>query len=236
MNATLVDQIQGLADVLAFDQERGAEQRALALTRALNRVQGRMAMVRGLGKGLAVLLTSLAALTVLWLAIPLVSGGRLDGVFLALLPLAAIAAFEAVQPLAGDAVAGVRPGRGAAAVRADRRARPRSSSRRRQSHPPTRPRDLAVRHRGRTRPQPYRATTAWRLTGCASPTRPASRRFWRGWTCPCPRAGARGGGGERVGKTTLVNLLVRFWDYREGQIRMGGRELRTGRPKKCAAC
>ena len=35
----------------------------------------------------------------LLLAIPLVNGGRIDGVYLALLPLTAIASFEAVQPL-----------------------------------------------------------------------------------------------------------------------------------------
>ena len=33
------------------------------------------------------------------LAIPLVSGGQIEGVYLALLPLTAIASFEAVQPL-----------------------------------------------------------------------------------------------------------------------------------------
>ena len=35
----------------------------------------------------------------LWLAIPLVTGGKIAGVYLALLPLTAIASFEAVQPL-----------------------------------------------------------------------------------------------------------------------------------------
>ena len=57
-------------------------------------------MLRGVSNALAVLFTSLAGLTVLWLAIPLVSGGQIEGVYLALLPLTAIASFEAVQPLA----------------------------------------------------------------------------------------------------------------------------------------
>ena len=56
-------------------------------------------MLRGVSNALAVLFTSLAGLTVLLLAIPLVTGDQIDGVFLALLPLAAIASFEAVQPL-----------------------------------------------------------------------------------------------------------------------------------------
>jgi ATP-binding cassette subfamily C protein CydC len=33
-------------------------------------------------------------------------------------------------------------------------------------------------------------------------------------------------GASGCGKTTLVNLLVRFWDYREGRILLGGHELR----------
>ena len=57
-------------------------------------------MIRGLGNGLAALLTGLAGLTVLALAIPLVTRGQIDGVFLALLPLTAIVSFEAIQPLA----------------------------------------------------------------------------------------------------------------------------------------
>ena len=84
LNATLVDQIQGLADVLSFDQAGRYEQRLLALSGELEALQGRMAMVRGLSNGLAVLLTSLAGITVLGLAIPLVSGGQIDGVYLAL--------------------------------------------------------------------------------------------------------------------------------------------------------
>src|SRR5512139_2552719 len=99
LNALLVDEIQGLADLLAFDQANEHRARVLRLNAELNRVQERQAMLRGVSNALAVLFTSLAALTVLWLAIPLVSGGKIEGVYLALLPLTAIASFEAVQPL-----------------------------------------------------------------------------------------------------------------------------------------
>ena len=34
-------------------------------------------------------------------------------------------------------------------------------------------------------------------------------------------------GPSGAGKSTLVNLLARFWDYTEGEIRIGGRDLRT---------
>ena len=100
MNASLVDEVQGIADLLAYGQEDAYQARALSLSRQLNRVQERLAVIRGMGNGLAALFTSLAALTVLLLAIPLVTGGQIEGVYLALLPLTAIASFEAVQPLA----------------------------------------------------------------------------------------------------------------------------------------
>ena len=99
LNALLVDEIQGLADLLAFDQAQAHRAQVLRLSAELNRVQERQAMLRGVSNALAVLFTSLAGLAVLWLAIPLVSGGQIEGVYLALLPLTAIASFEAVQPL-----------------------------------------------------------------------------------------------------------------------------------------
>ena len=99
LNALLVDEIQGIADLLSFDQTQQHAARVLGLSRVLNRTQEQLAMLRGVSNGLAALFTSLAGLTVLMLAIPLVSGGQIEGVYLALLPLTAIASFEAVQPL-----------------------------------------------------------------------------------------------------------------------------------------
>jgi ABC-type transport system involved in cytochrome bd biosynthesis fused ATPase/permease subunit len=65
-------EIQGLADLLAFDQANEHRARVLRLNAELNRVQERQAMLRGVSNALVVLFTSLAALTILWLAIPLV--------------------------------------------------------------------------------------------------------------------------------------------------------------------
>ncbi len=58
-----------------------------------------MAAVAGLSTALISLLTSAAAILTLVIAIPLVRGGDLDGVLLAVLVLAAITSFEAVLPL-----------------------------------------------------------------------------------------------------------------------------------------
>ena len=99
LNARMVDQLQGAEDLLAFGQEETYQMRALALGDQLNQSQERLAVIRGLSVALGGLLASLAGLTILWLAIPLVTNGHIDGVYLALLPLTAIASFEAVQPL-----------------------------------------------------------------------------------------------------------------------------------------
>ncbi len=99
LNSALVDGIQGLSDLLAFDQGPAQLARVGALSQAIGRLQCRMAAIRGLHSALGSLLTSLAVLALLVLAIPLVRAARLSGVDLAVLTLAAAASFEAVLPL-----------------------------------------------------------------------------------------------------------------------------------------
>jgi thiol reductant ABC exporter CydC subunit len=99
LNTLLADEIDGLPDLLAFGRAGDFEVRSLRLGDALDAARMRVARVRGLANALSGFFAGAAALTVLMLAIPLVHGGRIDGVFLAVLPLTAIACFEAVQPL-----------------------------------------------------------------------------------------------------------------------------------------
>ncbi len=207
MNAALVDEIQGMADLVAFGQERAFQARSLRLGQELNRQQERLALVRGMGNGLAALFTSLAGLTVLGLAIPLVSSGQINGVYLALLPLTAIASFEAVQPLS-QALQYLEASRAAGArlfALIDA--------------PP------AVVDPPHPSPQPLNYGIELKEVRFAyAPEGPAvldgvSLRLAPGETVAL--IGASG-----AGKTTLTNLLVRFWDYQEGSILLGGRELR----------
>ena len=68
--------------------------------REVDRLGDRLAGVRGLGGGLAAGLTSLCAVVVLAVAIPLVAGGPdRGGATSRCCPMVAIAAFEGVQPL-----------------------------------------------------------------------------------------------------------------------------------------
>ncbi len=204
LDMALVDGIQGMADSVAYGAQERQREHIAALSAALIDQQRRMARIDGLQNALGVLLVSLATVAVLIVAIPLV-----EGVNLASLALATIAAFEAVLPLPGafqtlesnlaaagrlmDIVEDVRP-----AV----------------SDPPTpSPQpdgfDLVVQNL-RFR---YTPDTPPALDGISFALREGQRLAVVG------PSGA--------GKSTLVNLLLRFWDYSEGQIRLGRHDLRA---------
>ncbi|MCS6993979.1 MAG: thiol reductant ABC exporter subunit CydC [Anaerolineales bacterium] len=99
LRADLVDAVQGLPDLIAFGQESAWLERINASGREFSRTQTRMAQLNGLQSGLNSLLTGLGAWLMLFLAIPLVSSGRIEGVYLAVIVLASMASFEAVQNL-----------------------------------------------------------------------------------------------------------------------------------------
>jgi ATP-binding cassette, subfamily C, bacterial CydC len=99
LNAYLVDRIQGVQDVLAFGMEGSAARRVAELNGALESLQRRQASVTGLHEGLSHGCAWLGTATVLWLSVPLVLDGSLGGVLLAMLALAVLSSFEAVQNL-----------------------------------------------------------------------------------------------------------------------------------------
>jgi ATP-binding cassette subfamily C protein CydC len=173
-------------------------------------------VVRGLSVALASLLTVLCAVTLLGLAVGLVVDGRMDRVYLALVPLAAIAAFEAVQPLSQSLTllgsSEAASGRLFELVDA-----------------PLPVRDSAAA--GGLPPAWLRAKPGpgLEIRGLSFDYDPDGRD--RPVLDDVSLSIAPGGslalvGPTGSGKSTLVNLLLRFWDYREGEIRIGGRELR----------
>ncbi len=217
LNAAMVDQVQGLPELLAYDHGQAHLQRTAGLGHELSRLQERLALIRGLGNGLAALFTSLAGLAVLFLAIPMVSSGQIDGVYLALLPLTAIASFEAVQPLS-QAFQVLESSQAAA-----RRLFELANAPPVVQDPPEpspAPRDMGLEVRSLTFRYP------------SSPS---------GATVPEPLvldnlsfSVPSGGhlaliGPSGAGKSTLVDLLLRFWDYHDGQILLGGHDLRAYR-------
>ena len=208
LHAELAADVTGLADLLAFGTASGLGARLSDGSRRIGEGLRRLAFVRGAGIAAGAALSGLVGLALLVLAVPLVRGGELDGVFLAAVPLVALAAFEAVQPL-GDAFGTIELSR-AAAVRTFEvidappvvvdppRPRPR----------PTRPsitfHDVVFR---------YDAGGPEVLGGLSFELPPGER------------LGIAGPSG--AGKTSIVGLLLRFWEPSAGTVLVGGHDVRS---------
>lgn len=98
--STAVSQnIQGQRDLLAYDMQNARLTELSALQSDFTNEKMRLAHREGLSEAFNTLLPGLTALAVLALAVPLVSGGQMDGVLLAVVVLITLASFEAVAPL-----------------------------------------------------------------------------------------------------------------------------------------
>jgi ABC-type transport system involved in cytochrome bd biosynthesis fused ATPase/permease subunit len=217
LNVSLVDGVQGLADLLAFDLGERQMERIRLFGGALVGLQRRMAITSGLQTALSGLLANLGLWSVLSMAIPLASEGQIPGVFLAVIALAALTSFEAVSPLP------LAAHQMDASLQAARRLFEVVDSQP-QVQDPVEPlplpgdlslevNDLRFRY-----PVPiFRSTErsevqTWALDGV-------------GFSLPQGKKLAVIGP-SGAGKSTLINLLLRFWEYKaEGQIRLGGKDL-----------
>lgn len=210
LNAALLDGVQGLADLAAYGQQTRQIERVRALSERIHREQMHMARIGGLDAALGALLTGLAVITVLALAIPLVGEGRLGGVMLAVLALATISSFEAVLALP-QAFQHLESNLAAARRLFDLvDASP------------------AVVDPPDPLPAPERCDLVVRdLRFRYAPGDPPALD---GVSFTLPQGGKLAiVGASGAGKSTLVNLLMRFWDYDEGSITLGGQELRCMR-------
>jgi ATP-binding cassette, subfamily C, bacterial CydCD len=99
LNMVLVDGIQGLPDLLAFGRAKLHLKSSEAAGQELAALQYRMSSLSALQNSMSGLLAHLGLLSILILAIPLVRDGQIEGVHLAILVLVALSSFEGVQPL-----------------------------------------------------------------------------------------------------------------------------------------
>jgi len=234
LNAALVDGIQGEADLLAFGCEGTQLDSIRALGQRLAGVQRSMATIGGLNDALEVLLSGAAVAALLALAAPLVTSGRLSGVSVAVIALVAVTSFEAVLPLPGAAQhlgscleAGRRLFEIAGADGCgEQESTPRPARRSRGGLCLNAAPIPVMSDRGAEVPAIVFSSVRFRY----APDEPwalddASFEVPRGG-----RVAVVGPSG--AGKTTLVNLLARFWDYNAGRILLNGCDLRDVPPEE----
>ena len=99
MKVFLVDKIQGMQDVLWLGQEGAMRRQFADQQKQIDRLQRQHAGRSGLLEGINTILSHSGAVATLLLAIPMVLSGELKGVMLATLTLAVLSSFEAVQGL-----------------------------------------------------------------------------------------------------------------------------------------
>lgn len=212
LQTAVIDTLQGLPDLLIFDAQATQRDHIAQLGRAYRRAQRALAHASGLQAALLLFLNHLAMWSVLWFAIPMVRDGVFDGVALAVLVLAALSSFEAVQALP---LATSHWDQSLAAARSLQElvdAEPQVS-------PPAQP-----------LPVPAKPGLALRSLSFSYPG--TARPALHGLTLDLQQ-------GEQVaivgpsgaGKSTLVSLLLRFWDCPPGAIFLDGVDIRRCAPE-----
>ncbi len=218
LHVQLVDGIQGMADLLAFGRQEDCNQKIETAGKDYARLQRRMGWISALNDGLGTLLTNLGLWTVLALAIPRVAAGEIPGVLLATLALVTAASFEAVTalPLAAQML-----GSSLAAAR--------------------RLFDVVdIVPIGYTEPVISDQLSVVSVEQGSIPEqvmfRDVSFGYGQGLALNGINFQLEKGrsiaivGPSGAGKTSLVNLLLRFWDYEQGEIMLAGRPLKSLTP------
>ena len=210
LSALLVELLRGAPELVVYGRDRDTMARVHEADAELARLGRRDALTAGLAEALSVLVAGLTAAGVLAVAVSAHDAAALDRVLVATLALLALASFEAVAPLPGTA-------RELASLLASGRRILELTDQAPQIADPPRP-----------APPPESATVALEF---------ATARYTDEEEPALSGVDLRLDPGRRValvgpsgaGKTTVVNLLLRFLDPEEGRVTLAGRDLREYR-------
>lgn len=207
LSAEVLELLEGAPELVLYGAQEERLAQARRRDRELVRCSRGEALAGGLGEGLCLAIAGATTAGVLAVSVAAHSAGRLSAVTLALLALLAIASFEAVQPLAAsarDLLATL--GAGARVLEViERRAHIRD------------PQD----------PLPAPSRFGLALEGVRARYATGERPVLSGLDLrlePGVRLALTGASG--AGKTTVVNLLLRFLDPEAGRVTLDGRDLR----------
>jgi thiol reductant ABC exporter CydC subunit len=210
-SAELVETLGAAPELVAFGAEHDAVVRLRAADSSLVAVARRSALAAGVGDGLRLAVTGITVASVLAVAVQASAAGRLGRVEIAMLALLALASFEAVAPLSAAAR------ELSALVAAGRRVLELTD------------REAVIRDPAVPAPPP-----GWPFAIALEGVR---ARYPLGSSPVLENVSLRLEAGERValvgpsgaGKTTIVNLLLRFLDPERGRVTLAGRDLRDYR-------
>jgi ATP-binding cassette subfamily C protein CydCD len=214
LQARLVDDIRGLPDLLVFGRGPDTAQRIQADGKACGDTQRQLASLTGLFGGLSVLLVNLGMLAVLVSAIPVVHAGQLPGVMLSVLALTALAGFEAVLPLPQAAQTLSSSRQAARRLFEIVDATPAVSDLQSTDDKPS-----TIVHDCSSPPLLQFSQVSFAYPG----SQELALKGIDFSLAPAQRIAIVGPSG--AGKTSLANLLLRYWDYSQGQILIDGRDL-----------
>ncbi len=208
LRSNLVEDLQGMADLTVYRAQHRHRHQRLGESDHLLRLQEKMAMISGGSTALLALFGGLAALSALYVAVPLAQNGYFSEPVLALITFGVLAAFESIQPLplAYQVLGKIRT----AAERLLEVSQAPSTVLF-PNEPTAEPKDLAIVFRHVVFAYPDSAIK--RAVKAVDLVIPAQSTI--------ALVGPSGSG-----KTTLAHLLTRFWDPDDGLITIGGSDLR----------
>jgi ATP-binding cassette, subfamily C, bacterial CydC len=208
LSSELVELFRGAPELVAFGADQAALDRVSAADRTLVKLARRDALSAGVGDGLELVVTGLTIAGVLAVGIAAHEHGALNRVLIATLALLALAAFEAVTPLAAtarDLSATLAAGRRVLEL-TDRTAAVRDPAE--PAPAPVGRFAVALEHVTARYPREERPA----LDGISLRLEPGER---------VALVGPSG-----AGKTTVTNLLLRFLDPEQGRVTIAGRDVR----------
>jgi ATP-binding cassette subfamily C protein CydCD len=215
LGVLLIDAIQGMPDLLIFDRDNEHTKQVHRAGEQLVWLQFRMAGVTALQTALGSMVANLGMMAVLILAIQRVSQGQLDGVFLGVVTLAALTCFEAMQPLP-QVAQNFDANRAAARRLYDLVDSPATVVD--PTEPLQLPLDSNLEMQNLSFQYPARNDDDLLSNGLLFKLRDITFSLPQGKHIALI-------GPSGAGKTTLISLLLRFWDYHQGTIRLGDHEL-----------
>ena len=206
LRSAVADAVRGQGELRVYQASRRQAELIEHLSDGLIAPQRRQAHINGLSAALSGLVTQISVWLAVLIAIPLVTHKHLDGPGLAMIALFVMASFESISalPLAFQSL-----GETLAAARRIFEIVDTPPAVTEPAEEAERPAHFDLRLSGvRMR---YAEDTNWALDGVDLEV-PAGGRL-----------GIVGATGS--GKTSLVNVLLRFWDYQEGAVEIGGAAL-----------